>query len=75
MKKVVSFALIISISILLVFSLCSCNNGDKIVGTWKMSNFDMSYGNNVTDIRFDLDDDVTFLSDGTMTNHYGETGF
>lgn len=75
MKKVVSFVLIIAIAVLLVFSLCSCNNANKIVGTWKMSSFDMSYGNNTSEIRFDLDDDVTFRNDGTMTNHYNEIGY
>ncbi|MBR1625236.1 MAG: hypothetical protein IJ676_05800 [Clostridia bacterium] len=35
MKKTISFILIISIAILLVFSLCACGGEDKIVGTWK----------------------------------------
>lgn len=74
MKKVISSVLIISIAVLLVFSLCACNSENKIVGTWKVSSFDMSYGDNTNAMRFDFDgSSITFHSDGTVTNSYNQS--
>lgn len=80
MKKVVSVVLFIAVATFLVLSLLACNNGDKIVGTWKMSNVDLSYGNMTEETRFDFMSDVvggkiTFNSDGTVTNKYGQTAY
>lgn len=71
MKKVVSVVLIIAVATLLVFSLCACNKGDKIVGKWNFSNFDFSYGDKSFGTDFDFDSKfITFNSDGTLTNGY-----
>lgn len=80
MKKIISFILITSVAILLVFSLCACNNGDKIVGTWTMSNVDLSYGDGRQNTIFNTmasiqDGEITFNSDGTITNTNGQTAF
>ena len=77
MKKVVSSVLVIAIAFLLVFSLCACNNANKIVGKWKFSNIDMSYGENTSGLlNFDLHcTQITFNSDGTVKNNYEETAF
>lgn len=75
MKKAVSFVLILSIALLLVFSLVACNNTDKIVGTWRFSNLDFSYGDNLINTDFDFDSTLNFKSDGTVTNEYNQTAY
>ena len=74
MKKAISFILLTSVAILFVFSLCGCNNEDKIIGKWKFSSFDFSYGDNSFGTNFDFDSQIiTFSSDGTISNSY-QTG-
>lgn len=60
MKKAVSVILIISIAVLLVFSLCGCgtNKEDKIIGTWES---DSSLGLSWHFITFKSDNTFSFI--------------